>query len=230
MPITARKSIINSDLEAYWDAGIQGSYPGTGTTWTDVASQSFDATFVGTPSFSSDNGGVISFDGGGYCSTAGSAGNSTNVITVEAWARTQATASQSIAARYNFTPSPGSGWLLYFTSSGFLTWAGRDGSTTPFRSCQSTTAYNTDTWYHVAGTRNGAAWKIYVNGVNENTISTGTGLFNTTSPTIIGANSYDSSLLRLEGEIGLIRIYNGLALSADQIKQNFETERNRYGV
>ena len=56
-------SIVNSGLVLHLDAGNTSSYPGSGTTWTDLSSNGYNGTLTNGPTFSSANGGSIVFDG-----------------------------------------------------------------------------------------------------------------------------------------------------------------------
>ena len=58
-------SIVQSGLVLNLDAGNLESYSGSGTAWTDLSGQGNDGTLVNGPTFSSDNGGSIVFDGFG---------------------------------------------------------------------------------------------------------------------------------------------------------------------
>jgi hypothetical protein len=55
--------IPTSGLQLWLDAGNLDSYPGTGTTWYDLSSQSNNMTLVNGPTYNQTNGGVIIFDG-----------------------------------------------------------------------------------------------------------------------------------------------------------------------
>jgi hypothetical protein len=55
--------IITNGLVLYLDAANRNSYPGTGTTWTDLSGNNNNGTLTNGPTFSSANGGHIVFDG-----------------------------------------------------------------------------------------------------------------------------------------------------------------------
>jgi hypothetical protein len=55
--------IVKSGLVLYLDAGNQNSYPGTGTTWTDISQNNNNGTLTNGPTFNSANGGSIVLDG-----------------------------------------------------------------------------------------------------------------------------------------------------------------------
>jgi hypothetical protein len=55
-------SIVTDGLVFYADAANENSYPGTGTTWTDLIGGA-EGTLTNGPTYSSDNGGLILTDG-----------------------------------------------------------------------------------------------------------------------------------------------------------------------
>jgi hypothetical protein len=56
-------SIVTDGLVLNLDAGFVSSYPKTGTTWRDLSGSGNNSTLFNGPTFSSDGGGVITFDG-----------------------------------------------------------------------------------------------------------------------------------------------------------------------
>ena len=56
-------SLVTSGLVLCLDAGNPKSYPGSGTTWTDLSGRGNHGTLVNGPTFNSANGGSIVFDG-----------------------------------------------------------------------------------------------------------------------------------------------------------------------
>jgi len=55
-------SIVTDGLVFYVDAANENSYPGTGTTWSDLVGEN-DGTLTNGPTLDSGNGGSIVFDG-----------------------------------------------------------------------------------------------------------------------------------------------------------------------
>jgi len=63
MAILNGPGIITNGLVLALDASDKNSYPGSGTTWTDISGNNNTSTLTNGPTFSSANGGVIVFDG-----------------------------------------------------------------------------------------------------------------------------------------------------------------------
>lgn len=55
--------IVTSGLVLYLDAGNSKSYPGSGSKWYDLSGFNNTFTLVNNPTFSSDNGGSLNFNG-----------------------------------------------------------------------------------------------------------------------------------------------------------------------
>ena len=55
--------IVSNGLVLCLDAANKRSYPGTGTTWTDLSGNSNNGTLTNGPTFSAGNMGSILFDG-----------------------------------------------------------------------------------------------------------------------------------------------------------------------
>ena len=56
-------NIITDGLVLALDAANSRSYPGTGTTWSDLSGNGNSGTLTNGPTFNSGNGGSIVFDG-----------------------------------------------------------------------------------------------------------------------------------------------------------------------
>ena len=80
-------SIVRDNLVLYLDAANTKSYPGSGTTWTDISRKGTDGTLTNGATFNSDNMGRIVFDGtNDYVDiTSLPVISSTSAMTMEAW-------------------------------------------------------------------------------------------------------------------------------------------------
>lgn len=62
MGCSSGPDIIQDGLVLCLDAGSKRSYPGTGTTWSDLSGNGNNASLLNTPSFDTENSGGIGFD------------------------------------------------------------------------------------------------------------------------------------------------------------------------
>jgi len=98
-------NIVTDGLVLYLDAGDVESYPGTGSTWTDLSSEGNDATSSGSPIFSTN---YFTFDGAVDQFNVTTAYTTvTNNFTYSVWARP--TATHQIDAESNSTTTGTSG-------------------------------------------------------------------------------------------------------------------------
>ena len=63
MGLAHSPSIVTDGLVLCLDAANTKSYPGSGTTWTDISGKGYDGTLTNGPTFSSNYGGNIVLDG-----------------------------------------------------------------------------------------------------------------------------------------------------------------------
>ena len=93
-PITTNGLVLNLD------AGFIPSYPKNGTTWYDTSSVGNNGTLVNGPTYSSDDGGTIVFDGSNDRVDCGTF--SVSYLTVSTWVyRTSSTTNQGICRKQN---------------------------------------------------------------------------------------------------------------------------------
>ena len=63
MGLSHSPTIVTDGLVLCLDAADKRSYPGTGTTWTDRSGNNHHGPLTNGPAFTSDNGGILTFDG-----------------------------------------------------------------------------------------------------------------------------------------------------------------------
>ena len=225
--------VITDGLVLFLDAGNNRSYPGTGTTWTDLSSTAITGSLTNGPTFSSANGGSIVFDGtndrvdvensnvlnplGNF--TIGCWVNPTNIPNVYL----------GIIDKYNGTFNYG--YILDMPNGG----GGMISSSFRFVNCVQSgykeviagVQFTTGSWNHLYGVYDGTNINIYVNGTLQGTAScSGTNVTESTSLKI-GGDGVSTNYMT--GRIASVQLYNR-ALTADEILQNYESTRERFNL
>ena len=207
----------------YLDAGDSSSYPGTGTTWTDL---------VGGKIFNLNNGPTWTSTGGGYFNFNAASSQyaicntslpTLSTWTVGVWHYYDGTETGSapcivtetyIGGQLNYSLGNNSGPF----STGFFNggWQVTDG--------YSLTANN---WYYIVGTYDGADIKLYVNGTLVDTTT------HVGNPTSSGAGIRLMERWDLSdywgGYLSTVAIYDK-ALNSGQVSSIWNTTKSRYGL
>ena len=211
--------IVTDGLVFYVDAGNSKSYPGSGTTWTDLIDGE-QGTLTNGPTYSSNNGGYIDFDGTNDYAAFGVLNLETGTsLCVSAWVTKDNSNYEWIAGRY--VGGEDAGWHLIYNSGGFGM-NGRSGSGSYRSSGYSSTLHNTG-WHHVVGNVNSGVWEIWVDGTLASSTDTGytnNDFINTDSLSIGETNAWS-------GNISNVQIYNR-ALTSAEILQNYNALKNRF--
>jgi hypothetical protein len=225
---TPPSTYITEGLQLYLDAGNIASYPGSGTTWTDIVGN-VPFTLYNGVSHHSDSGGYFTFDAStdqyaqgpsiaqlGHWSvevwhyyTGANTGGSPCIIT-EAF--TGAGINYTLGAINNTGTDLETGWF----NGGQWIYTGSSYTLTP------------GLWYHIVGTYDGTYPKLYING---SLVATGTTL---------GGSAYESGQgIRLMkrwdnpdfwgGNLSVVRIYDA-DIGQAGVTYNFTAERGRYGI
>ena len=232
MAINAGPKIVEDGLVFCVDAANKKSYPGAGTTWTDLTANKKNGTLTNGPTFDSANAGSIVFDGtNDYVACVQSFSRNQTQLTISSWVKfNNFTTSRAI---YVETKNDVSSRIdLAVTTSQGIRFAGRDDDSDSFTqfAISATSLINTDVWYNIVGvydplnTNN----NVYLNSVNVTSVSLnlGDGFPDTTSATQrIGNNGPNTGYMN--GNIALVQIYNR-ALTPDEIRQNYLATKGRF--
>ena len=216
-------NIVSNGIVFCIDAGSRRSYPGTGSTWTDVIGGN-NATLVHSPPFHNANGGYFEFDGSNDYVNIGHVGFLSEG-TIELW------------IRYDDAPGEGSnrrpwGGNDYFEArhssggyGGAMSW---DISANTMHSVKN--SWSTSVWYQQVWT-----WKY--------SSTTGSMYFDgeldisgtiTQDPSAL-ASSNDMYIMRssstfagnVQGKLAVFRVYNR-ALTAAEVSQNYNATKWRF--
>jgi hypothetical protein len=216
MALQHSPSIVTSGLVLCLDAANPRSYPGTGASWRDVSGGGYIASLVSSPTYNS--AGYFVFTGTQTVTVTNplfASQSATNQTwTVSAWLNIDDTTDQSlINFGIGLYPSYGTNNSLLYLNAGandYYTYGGDIGNLG---------------WKYVTFRFNNAtgARTIYSNAANIST----SGPNNTSTPVALNATSTIASNLR--GNLAKLEIYNRM-LTDDEVTQNFNAFRGKYGV
>ena len=224
---------VRSNLVLHIDPSKSLSYPGTGTTVYDLTTNSLDGTATAitfTSPHMTFNGSTSQVSITDNALLEPGSGN----FTIEVWFNLSSYSSQSQTIIGKFNPNGGSGDISYAirisNNTGNVRCDFSDGTT-----AVSTSNYtlSLNVWYQLVYVFNNVSNNIitYVNGSSTNTtVNTNVNsILNTTTNLYLGSYNNGEYPQYFNGKIGVTRLYS-VALSASEIKRNFEADRSTYGI
>ena len=229
-----------SNLVLNLDANNTLSYPGTGTTWTDLTGNAINGTITGA-TYSTDGGGCFDFNGtSNYVTLVDSplVRNNTNV-SMSAWVKFTSTAgTQSIINKGSQGGTSNYFWLhyTYYNSGNYgIWWEFGDGAGN-YLQYKYTWTPVIGQWYNIVVTFEAGSPKIYVNGqLAQGTIHNSS----PTLPTFIAANTVSASVpfvigtyrnsvaYWFPGKINAPLFYQK-TLSSGEVLENYNAVKDRY--
>ncbi len=228
----ASTGLITSNLIVHLDASNTSSYPGSGTTWTDLTGTGNNGTLTNGPTYSALAGGCIDFDGSNdYVSIASNSGlqpQTATPITMQIWIYFDSMTGGAIVNK--LTGSFGfDGYILRNTNEGYVGYTVNGTGVNQIGSSSPTVVFSTGTWYLVTFITQRSATanttKIYVNTTLYVQNAWGNDGYSESNPLQLGGG-YGGYV---NCKIGAFYFYNR-GLSATEIQQNFDATRTRYGV
>jgi len=217
--------IVTNGLVLALDAGNIKSYVSGSTTWFDKSGYVNNGTLTNGPTFNSANGGSIVFDGvDDYVNIPdNSSGDLTDELTISSFIK-----SNGSWIQYGGILEKKNSYEFTTQSSGVLEFGIVVGGL--FNEVVSSFALAQNTWYHVAMTFNTAAneTKFYVNGALDITRTHTANITANNEPINVGA-SIGGAPQYYRGSISNVQLYNR-ALSAQEVLQNYNALRGRFGI
>jgi hypothetical protein len=245
MACNSGPDIIEDGLVLCLDAGNKRSYPGSGTTWYDTSGNDNHFTLYNTPTFSSDNGGCISFNG------TDEYARSTNTIDlshdgsyiVEAVWRAVNTAIMMVWEQSSNWNTQTAGFGLFIRSNGYSNLgvkadkahqnhSGRTGSRNFYIPSGNLEWTNTSQLVSSNGDSTGVL--VHVDGQLVDYISDFSTSKSAGDWSSVGRNDYiwlgarNGSSWNLSGGISSFKIYKNNKLTTQEVRQNFEATVGRY--
>jgi hypothetical protein len=228
--------IVTDGLVLYLDAANRRSYGGSGATWSDLSGNNFNCTLVNTPSFSAANNGTIVFDGtNNYAEIADSATLRGSKTTVLLWFKrngvgtNQGGSISSILFGKADVIGSFNGYVFGLTG-GTTVFVTAKGSSNSASAVGNLVADNT--WHHAVLTvdigASSADVKIYQNGVFTASATVPSTITISSQPIRL-IDSLDTFWGIIAASMANVSMYNRI-LSPNEILQNFNATRGRFGV
>jgi hypothetical protein len=223
MGLSHSPRIVTDGLVLCLDAANRKSYPGSGTSWTDLSGLGNNGTLTNGPTFDANNNGSIVFDGThDFVQCSGSI--TVTAATFVCWIRrngTQGTYDGILFSRgtnvtgINFQSS---NQLGYHWNDAASTYNWASGLTIPDL-----------TWCMVAVSVTSTTATAYL--CQASGITTATNIISHTSSVLndIKLAQDDTGGRFFTGNIAQVSLYNR-ALTAAEVQQNFNALRGRYGI
>jgi len=221
---TTPENIVTNGIFLNVDPGNTISYPGVGNTIYDLSGLGKNGILTNGPTFSAINGGSIVFDGTNDYTNFGNIGTVGNEQTIEVWFNSNSVTDYRNVFDMNNAGNRGPRLEQY--SAGKMSWVWSAGTNIGIYNITSQISISSNTWLHTVITLNSGNYNCYLNGtlVESGTSSNGyTTIYENVTLGLGYATRYYS------GNISQTRIYNR-ALSQQEILQNFNATRFRYGI
>jgi hypothetical protein len=230
--------IVTDGLVLALDAGNLVSYSGAGTTWKNLSLNSGDGSLINGTTFSGVSGGAIVFDGTDDVVTGTTTGSTfTGDFTQTAWIYKLNNNQIWQGVFTNSSPATNNTYLMTF---------GNGSVAAPYNSIGVNQVgvvesgvfldigSHLNRWLYVAISKVGSTLNIYCFKDGNLLSTTGTitwngGNFATTNNYQIGRHWAGGSVIPFQGLISNVSLYNR-ALSADEIAQNFNAQKSRFGL
>ena len=202
--------IVSEGLALYWDIANTNSYSGTGSTIYDLCGN-YNATLFNSPTYSTSNGGILTFNGTNSYAINTSVNFSTTNCTVMGAAKYNGTNGRMInAANNNWLMGHWSNSVSNFYAEGWVSSVGAGGSDNNWRIYTTLNNYSAD------------SWSFYING-QSNVLNSNGGSAGPNGIRIAGPSEPSN------GSFSFVIIYNRI-LTASEILQNYNALRGRFAL
>ena len=217
--------IVTDGLVLYLDAANTRSYPGTGTTWSDLSRGGNNGILTNGPTFSSANGGSIVFDGSNDYVDLGNSNifTPTGNFSISAWFRQNAGTG---GTRYIFGKDNNDNigtYAIYLSLDFIFLTSARPMVINDKR-------YDDGIWHHAVCTVNSSGKDVYIDGVKKNTTQGSLAAYPIgTSAANLNIGRKGNGTSYLNGGVAMVSLYNRV-LTQQEVQQNFNATRTRFGI
>ena len=235
MGLNHSPSIVTSGLVLALDAANPKSYLGSGTSWNDLSTNQNNFTVGGLGTVTFDTSNTKSFlCTNGVNKRITSSGDSLDLqsqLTISAWIKPTGTAFTTSQYYYVIGKNSSAGYgdhqfaMNINPSQNFEMQLSGSTLSIPY-------TWTTDTWYHLVTKWDGSNLFGYINGILQGSVGGATSTTFKPNFSISGRSTlvdFSGSAYSFPGYISIVSVYNR-ALSADEITQNFNALKGRYGL
>ena len=221
---------VTDGLVLSLDAANKKSYPGSGTAWNDLSGNAINGTLTNGPVFSSDNVGIIDFDGSNDYIQLQSNGTGTfnnQIFSLGMWFKVDSLASYNVLFSYDYTAhsAPHYATHLRLETSGRIRFHWNNGANRSMFTDEGVIV--ADTWYNIYITFKSGKQQLFINGtvIHSTTLPDTITFYN--QEVWIGRSNFSSGYTN--GKITLFNYYNR-ELSAAEVVQNYNATKSRFGL
>jgi len=229
MAVYYNTRIVTENLVLCLDAANTKSYPGSGTTWTDLSGNGNNGTLTNGPTYSSANGGSLVFDGSNdYVRLANPPIQGTGSFTIISISKLTGGSGGRVvlgggsssttgfyAHHYAFNAQGGTKWISAWGSADSASLSVQD--------------YDLTSYHYGASVYNGSTHTTYTDGIQGTIASKTNSNLDNPSYWSIGSSGGTVGGNNFGGNISVVMAYNR-ALTATEISQNYNALRGRYGI
>jgi hypothetical protein len=227
-------NITTDGLVLYYDPSSASSYPGSGTTITDLSGNSRNGT-MSNISFTSPY-----FTYNGSSSQVSIADNAalepgSGSFTMEVWVNQSVLGNDVVLGKFdNGGLTVDVSYSIRTTNTTYYAQIGSGSGSGSTLFVNSTSSVGTiNTWYQIVYVfKNGATKNLetFVNGASIGTVSHNlSSILNTSNSLYLGSYNGGEYSQWFDGKIGITRLYN-IALTSSQVLQNFNADKSKYGL
>jgi hypothetical protein len=246
--------VRDTSLLVHIDAANVKSYPGSGTAWNDLSGSNNHFTLANANSslyvYDTSNSGSIDFnrnmppdaESGAWAEIVSATGSLTannylyNDHTTEVWAKisnfapTNADVTEGYSALIVYRGYH-SGFYYSTSSLSYKIWNGASNEVGPSATFSSL-GISQNQWFQAVMSRSGSSFNLYINGAyvsNTTATPTTSGVASNNLRIASGSAPASAYSFLADCNVSNVKMYNR-ALSASEIKQNYEAIRGRYGI
>jgi hypothetical protein len=228
-------NIITSGLTVLLDAGYIPSYPRSGTTWSDLSGNDRNTSLLNGPSYNSDYGGSLFFDGSDDYLSIPYFNQTTQSFAVETWFKPQQNTEylRGILSCGDIWSGGlvGTGWCLgYFPENTQISYGVKGSDGTIYR--ETGPLLSANTIYNLFMVRNTEEniLRLYVNGALYNSVAVPSSVSLSGNRLTITHRIWEYSPIGPFGDFYSIKVYNNKSFTSSEVLQNYNAQKSRYGL